>query len=218
MNMETKTCNKCNINQDIENFCIRKNRNNQRYGICKECKSNKYATPIKPVPNLENEEWRDIIDYECFYVVSNKNRVKRIMQRKHATQKIMNHIINPLGYHLVCLTVNGKNKNFFVHRLVATAFIPNPDNKPHVNHLNGKDDNTPESLEWCTPLENIQHAWRTGLSTPKKGESHNQSKLTEKDVLEIRESKLTPTQISLLYNVNVPAIYKILSRQRWKHI
>lgn len=216
--METKTCNKCNINQDIENFCIRKNRNNQRYGICKECKSNSHATPIKPVPDLENEEWRDIIDYKGFYVVSNKNRVKRIMQRKHATQKIINHSVTDLGYHYVCLTKKGIGKNYLVSRLVAIAFIPNPENKPQVNHLKGKDDNTPESLEWVTPLENIQHAWRTGLSTPKKGESHNQSKLTEKEVLEIRASKLNPTQISLLYNVNIQAIYKILSRQRWRHI
>lgn len=216
--MDTKICTKCQEEKEIANFYIRRTRNNQPKSICKECESKQKATPIKFVPDLEGEIWNDIYDFEGLYVVSNKDRVKRIMQRKNATQKLMNHSINKLGYHFVCLTKNGVNRNYFVSRLVAAAFIPNPDNKPHVNHLNGKDDNTPESLEWVTPLENIQHAWRTGLSTSKKGEKHNQSKLTEKEVLEIRASKLTPTEISLLYSVNIQAIYKILARLRWKHI
>lgn len=55
-------------------------------------------------------------------------------------------------------------------------------------------------------------------ATPKKGEKHSQSKLTEKEVLEIRASELTPKELSLLYDVKLPNIYKILSRQRWKHI
>lgn len=216
--METKICTKCKEEKEIGDFYIRRTRNNQRKAACKECESKQKATPIKFIPDLEGEIWKDILDFEGLYVVSNKERVKRIMHRKNATQKIINHSVNEFGYHYVCLTKNGIGKNYMVSRLVATAFIPNPENKPQVNHLNGKDDNTPESLEWNTSLENIHHAWETGLATPKKGEKHSQSKLTEKDVLEIRASNLNHHRLSTIYKVSPATISKIIYRQRWKHI
>lgn len=63
------------------------------------------------------------------------------------------------GYLHVDLYNNGKRKKFFVHRLVAEAYIPNPDNKPYVNHIDGNPKNNNfQNLEWCTPLENVEHA------------------------------------------------------------
>jgi len=68
------------------------------------------------------------------------------------------------GYQFVTLTKEKSKKNFYVHRLVAEAFIPNPENKPQVNHINGnKTDNTINNLEWVTNAENSRHAYNNGL-------------------------------------------------------
>ena len=67
-------------------------------------------------------------------------------------------------YRHVTLLIDGKQKRMRVHRMVALTFIPNPDNKPYVNHKNGnRSDNRVDNLEWVTPSENIQHAVKTGL-------------------------------------------------------
>jgi len=71
---------------------------------------------------------------------------------------------NKKGYPIVYLRKNGKSHVLTVHRLVATAFIPNPDNKPQVNHIDGnKTNNYVDNLEWCTNSENMDHAIRMGL-------------------------------------------------------
>lgn len=217
--METKKCTKCATEQDIENFYIRRTRNNQRKTICKECESKQKAKKVFHIPDLEGEIWKDVVDYEGIYLVSNLARVKRIMSRKNPTCDIINNTYHPTGYVHIALTNNGKGRTFKLHRLVALAFIPNPENKPQVNHIDGnKHNNHVSNLEWNTSKENINHAFRIGLNTPRKGEKCPSSKLTEKDILEIRSSILTPLQLSMKYNVLREQIYKILRRERWNHI
>lgn len=70
-------------------------------------------------------------------------------------------------YRVVSAMIDGKQKQFYVHRLIAEAFIPNPDNKPEVNHIDGNPaNNRVENLEWATRSENANHAYRTGLINP----------------------------------------------------
>ncbi len=79
--------------------------------------------------------------------------------RKNGIERFMKQHNNPEGYKVVGLYIGGKQKQFRVHRLVATAFIPNPENKPFVNHIDGnKANNDVSNLEWCTQKENVNHA------------------------------------------------------------
>lgn len=126
------------------------------------------------------------------------------------------------GYLQVCIWNNNKAKFVYVHRLVAQTFIPNPDSKPEVNHKNGiKTDNRLENLEWNTSKENINHAHKLGLSNA-IGENHGMAKLTEEDVLQIRElrSKKTfnQTKLAEMYGVSNQLISNIINNKRWKHI
>ena len=125
-------------------------------------------------------------------------------------------------YLSVVIWNNHKRKVMSVHRLVAETFIPNPDNRPEVNHKNGiKWDNRVENLEWVTKSENMNHAILNGLSNS-IGETHYGAKLTEEQVIQIRElyatKKYTQRQLGKMYGVCFQHISKIVNNKQWKHI
>lgn len=106
----------------------------------------------EPVDDLDGEIWMEVEGSEG-YLVSNLGRVKSI---RFGKERILKLTYNTGGYTQVNL--HG-SKVGTVHRLVAVAFIPNPDDKPHINHINGvRDDNRVENLEWCTVAENNYHS------------------------------------------------------------
>ena len=102
------------------------------------------------------EIWKDIIGYEGLYRVSNKGRVYSI--RSNLFLKVTR---TKKGYSTISLSY-GKDKTFLLHRIIALAFIPNPENKPFINHINSiRDDNRIENLEWVTSRENNIHAYES---------------------------------------------------------
>ena len=132
--------------------------------------------------DLPGEEWRDVVGYEGLYQVSNCGRVKSFKKDK---AKIIKSNPGIGGYLRVVLCKDFDKKNRFVHVLVAQAFIPNPEGKRQVNHIDGdKNNNRVSNLEWVTPAENIHHAFETGLR--KIGCEHFRAKLTAEQVREIR--------------------------------
>lgn len=117
------------------------------------------------------ENWKDIKGYEGFYQVSDCGRVRSLERdvfspngtvNRHIEEKILVPVLNNKGYSLVNLFKNGKGKLMLVHRLVAMAFIPNPENKSQINHRDEvKTNNVVENLEWCSAQENINYGTRT---------------------------------------------------------
>jgi hypothetical protein len=122
---------------------------------------------------MQKEIWKEIEGYEGYYQISNFGRVRSVDRlipfkgrpRKHKGCVIKGSLSGRnRDYVTVILKKRGECKNFNVHRLVAIHFIPNPDNKPTVNHKNGnKQDNSVSNLEWATYKENINHAQKMGL-------------------------------------------------------
>ena len=120
-----------------------------------------------------DEIWKDIPDYEGLYQVSNLGRIKRLEHKRknnliNTDSTYKEHILKPAKqtseYMYIVLCKNGKTKGFRVHRLVAQTFIPNPENKPQVNHIDtNKSNNNVNNLEWCSRSENMIHAYSHNL-------------------------------------------------------
>lgn len=101
------------------------------------------------------EIWKDLKNYEGLYKVSSCGRI--ISTKRYKKEAKYGHN-TPKGYKFFIISKNKKTKSVLMHRIIAETFIPNPENKPYINHINGdRSDNRVENLEWCTERENVSH-------------------------------------------------------------
>lgn len=181
------------------------------------------------------EIWKPVKGYEDLYEVSNLGRVRsfdrlyRIERDKyHGEIKKKGRVIsgNHGGkhYYQVFLFREGKGKTALVHRLVAEAFIPNPENNPQVNHKDGdKHNNKVTNLEWVTCSENQLHSFKTGLH-PGNGEGNVNAKLTKEKVAEIRRLYVKGSKefgvkpLARKFGVSAPAVTSIVKGRTWKGV
>lgn len=166
---------------------------------------------------FDEQVWKDIIGYEGLYQISNFGNVINVKTKKPLKGKK-----DKKGYLCVVLYSNGKRKEHKRHRLVALNFIPNPFNKPEVNHKDGdKANNYVDNLEWATTKENINHAVQHNLINDRKGESHNLSKLKNADVLEIAnllKEGYKPVTVAKMFMVDRTTVSNIKHGKTWSHL
>ena len=124
------------------------------------------------------EKWADVVGYEGLYLVSESGEIKGVK-----SNKILKTYPTYNGYPRVKLYKNARGKTLMVHRIVAETFLPNPNKKPQVNHINGiKTDNNVLNLEWATQTENLKHAVKNNLLDPSKAWKSHQRKVIQKSL------------------------------------
>lgn len=186
-------------------------------------------TPQEQLKIYANEVWKDIEGYEGYYQVSDHGRVKSLdryvghLGKNKALKKsrvFRNGWMNKSL--IVCLSKEDQSKGFLIYRLVAKAFIPNPLEKPEVNHLDGnRYNNHISNLEWATRSENEKHAYDTGLYISRKGSQMHCAKLNESQISEIKDlfkQGVSRKNIASAFKIDYSQACKIIKGSSWKHL
>lgn len=171
-----------------------------------------------------DEEWKDIVGYECIYLISNHGRVFSFKRTGNRKDRILKPFRSSAKGAYCCVSLNkdGVDKRQSIHRLVATAFIDNPLNYSEVNHKDGNPSNNHVlNLEWVSRSQNQLHAYAMGMKT-QKGEKNSNRKLTEREVSFMRYIRglypnISTTKIADFYGVAPNHITKILAFKQWNN-
>lgn len=174
-------------------------------------------------------KWADVPGFEGFYQISNKGLVKslaRIVEYSGKCSRWHEEIIlklnNSNGYRTVSLVKDKNKTTFLVHILVGSLFIPNPENKPYINHKDGmRWNNHFLNLEWSTNSENQLHSYKMLGNKAVNGERNGQSKLKREDIITLRmmaDSGYTEKEIASHFNVSKSLVGLIKNNKRWNHV
>ena len=170
------------------------------------------------------EIWKPVEGWS-HYAVSNNGRVRSLehfdKDGKLREGRILTPVIQSHGYASVTFTEEGKKKrNVSVHRLVAEAFIPNPENKPQVNHRNGvRADNRAVNLEWTTTSENIKHSYDELGKKPNRYYGPNPNrKMTAEQIVAIRSDNRRQVDIAAEYGIDQTTVSDIKRRKIYRDI
>lgn len=169
----------------------------------------------KDMTNIK-EIWKPIHGYDGIYEISNFGKVKRVARllvnknghSRRIEEKQVAICVHKQGHHVVRLWKENKTRLFTLYRLMAIAFIPNPENKREVNHINGDRKSYPvlSNLEWVTASENMKHAYKNGLSKGnfKAGFEHQLCKMSFdkiQDLISLRNSGMKFKDIALHFGI-----------------
>lgn len=159
---------------------------------------------------------KDIPGWEGRYAVTEDGRIWN-----HKRKIFMKYHPDADGYLTFRPSRDGRYSYLKIHRIVAKAFVPNPENKPQVNHLDGdKTNNHASNLEWCTAKENMHHAIRTGLIR-QDGDQHVNAKLTREEVLTIRNRLVegcSHRSLAIQHGVTIGTISNIKTKRRYANV
>lgn len=171
---------------------------------------------------MDKEIWKDIEGYEGKYQVSNLGRVRSLVDSNGNKRiKILSYNKHPQGYLKVNLWRDNKVRYKYVHRLVARAFIPNPNSLPQVNHISGvKTENNVQNLEWVSRIENMKHSFSIGLHP--RGEKRSYAKFTNEQVKQIRKEYIPHDKnfglcaLARKYGINHSSMKDIIDKKTYK--
>ncbi len=169
---------------------------------------------------MNTEEWKPVVGFEDHYIVSNKGRVKRISFTQRTDIEYISGTLTSHGYRVVTFTVLGKCHRTYMHRVVASAFLPNPESRPQVNHIDGDgQNNTVDNLEWVTAQGNLLH--RSRVLGKERGDNHHAATLNTQQVMLIRyliRDGRKNREIAKQVGVPAKKISELRSRKIWSHI
>jgi len=171
----------------------------------------------EPNENVQRPIKVDPINYDFKYVVENKVAVTRdgiVLKNKNGNMYIAPQTKKSNGYLCVSCSISGRTKLFPVHRLVAEAYIPNPNGYPQTNHIDGnKLNNHCENLEWCTPSQNMTHAYETGLIKHSR-QDVSESKERTKAILHLRASGENYAAIGARFGISAAYVGQIVFKSK----
>ena len=180
---------------------------------------------------MENIIWKPVKGYEDYYEISNLGEIRSVERyvelathKYFKKQKTLTQFNDGRGYKHVKLYDGKANpKSFTVHKLVALTFIENPNNYIEINHIDhNKQNNSVENLEWTSRSENIRHSYLMRDPKTYKGSGNKNSKLTEEQVIQMREEhktgRFTYKQLAEKYLVGTTLVSYIVKNKVWKHV